>query len=329
MFEKKSGIVMKIVVLDGYTLNPGDLSWDGFKEIGDINIFDRTEYINDRIVESIADAEIVLTNKTPMSADVIKRVKGLKYIGVLATGYNVVDTAAAREYGIIVTNIPAYSTMSVAQLTFALILEICHHAGAHSDAVLRGEWSKSIDFCFWKYPLVELSGKTLGIIGFGRIGRATAEIAQAFGLNVLAYDIVQSAEPENEKFRYVTLEQLLEESDIISLHAPLFESTREIINSDTITKMKDGVWLINTSRGQLVNEKDLFNALQSGKISWAAVDVVSAEPIATDNPLLKARNIIITPHIAWAPLEARARLMNIAVGNLKAYLSGAPVNVVS
>ena len=253
----------------------------------------------------------------------------IKYVGVLATGYNVVDVAAAKEYGVKVTNIPTYGTASVAQYTFALLLELCHHVGEHSEAVRRGEWNRCPDFCFWNYPLVELDGKTMGIIGFGRIGRAVAQIAQAMGMRVIAYDSYQDKSLESKTLKYGDLDELLRQSDVISLHCPLFESTKGIINKDTIAKMKDGVMLINTSRGPLIVEEDLARALNSGKVAGAAVDVVSTEPITADNPLLKAKNCIITPHIAWAPKESRERLMNIAVENLASFLKGEPVNVVN
>jgi glycerate dehydrogenase len=320
---------MKIVILDGYTLNPGDLNWDVLKSFGDLTVYDRTDHSNEKIIQNIDGAEIIFTNKTPLTREVLIAVPSVKYIGVLATGFNVVDTAAAKELGIIVTNVPAYSTDSVAQLTFALLLEICHHVGSHNEAVYRGDWSNSKDFCFWNYPLIELSGKTMGIIGFGRIGQAVAKIAQTFGLKVLANDITNNPALENENCKYVSLDKLLDESDIISLHCPLTESNREMINANCIGKMKDGVIIINTSRGPLINEADLSYALNSGKIGGAAVDVVSVEPIKHDNPLLKAKNCIITPHIAWAPKEARIRLMDIAVENLRAFLAGKPRNVVS
>jgi glycerate dehydrogenase len=248
---------------------------------------------------------------------------------VLATGYNVVDVEAARERGIPVANIPTYGTAAVAQMVFALLLEICHHVWEHSEAVKRGDWTNNLDWCFWNYPLIELADKTMGIIGYGRIGQATGKIAQAMGMKVVAYDQYENKELESETMKYVSLDELLRVSDVISLHCPLFESTKGIINKETISKMKDGVILINTSRGPLVVEEDLAEALNSGKVYAAAVDVVSSEPISMDNPLLKAKNIIITPHIAWAPKESRQRLMNIAVDNLKAFLDGNPVNVVN
>ncbi len=320
---------MKIVVLDGYTLNPGDLDWDGIKKFGELTVHDRTNFAPENVIETIGDAEIVFTNKTPLPKAVLEKARSVKFIGVLATGYNVVDTTAAKELGITVTNVPAYGTAAVAQFTMALLLEMCHHVGAHADAVKKGEWTSCPDWCFWNYPLIELAGKNLGIIGFGRIGQATAKMAQAFGLNILAYSNSQNASFVSETCKYVTLDELLAQSDFISLHCPLFESTKGIINKNTIAKMKDGVRIINTSRGPLVVEQDLADALNSGKVGGAAVDVVSAEPIAADNPLLKAKNCIITPHIAWAPIESRSRLMNIAAQNLAAYINGSPVNVVN
>jgi len=320
---------MKIVVLDGYTLNPGDLSWNGIKKFGELIVHDRTNSAPENVIKTIGNAEIVFTNKTPVPGSVLVKAPSVKYIGVLATGYNVVDTAAAKELGIIVTNIPTYGTAAVAQFAMALLLEMCHHAGAHSEAVKKGDWTNCADFCLWNYPLIELAGKNLGIIGFGRIGQATAKIAQALGLNILAYDSYQNAALESDTCKYVSLDELLAESDFISLHCPLTDSTTGMINKETISKMKDGVMIINTSRGLLVIEQDLCDALNSGKVAGAAVDVVSSEPIAANNPLLEAKNCIITPHIAWAPKESRSRLMNIAVENLAAFISGSPVNVVN
>lgn len=320
---------MKIVVLDGYTLNPGDLSWDGLKELGDLTVHDRTEKISSAIVTAIGNAEIIFTNKTPLSEEVLKQVPTVKYIGVLATGYNIVDTAAAKTLGITVTNIPTYGTMAVAQMTFALILELCHHVGEHSRAVYNGEWSNCPDFCFWNTPLIELSGKTLGVIGFGRIGQATAKIALAFGMNVVFTSNTKRAELEGENCTYLSLDELFAKSDIISLHCPLTESNTGIIKKENISKMKDGVLIINTSRGPLVNEPDLAEALNNGKIGGAALDVVSIEPIKRDNELLNAKNCIITPHIAWAPKASRERLMNTAVENLLLFLTGTPQNRVN
>lgn len=320
---------MKIVVLDGYTLNPGDLNWDGIKECGDLVVHDRTDFAPEKVIQTIGDAEIVFTNKTPLPKSVLSKTPSVKYIGVLATGFNVVDTEAAKEQGIIVTNIPIYGTTAVAQFSLALLLELCHHVGELSRSVFNGDWTKSPDFCYWNYPLIELAGKTMGIIGFGRIGQATAKIAQSFGLNILAYDSYQNKDLESDTCKYTSLDELLSKSDIISLHCPLLDSTEGIINKNNIAKMKDGVMIINTSRGPLVVEEDLCEALESGKVAAAAVDVVSAEPIASDNPLLKAKNCIITPHIAWAPKESRSRLMNTAVENLTAYIKGSPVNIVN
>jgi glycerate dehydrogenase len=320
---------MRIVVLDGYTLNPGDLNWNGLEEFGDLKVYDRTKKMASEIINAIDTAEIIFTNKTPLTKDILEKVPSVRYIGVLATGYNVVDTEAAKKLGITVTNIPTYGTTAVAQMTFALILELCHHVGDHSEAVRKGEWNKSIDFCFWNYPLIELCGKTLGIIGFGRIGQATAKIALAFGMNVLFHDISQINESDKLKCQYATLGELFARADFISLHCPLNDKTKGIINTHSISKMKDGAMIINTSRGPLVIEEDLKVALNSGKIAGAAVDVVSNEPIEVNNELLKAKNCIITPHIAWAPKESRVRLMNTAIENLKSFLNGIPVNVVS
>jgi glycerate dehydrogenase len=321
--------MMKIVVLDGYTLNPGDLSWAELGELGELKVFDRTEKNLLATLEAIGDAEIVITNKTPLTREFLKKIPWVKYIGVLATGYNVVDIEAAREMGITVTNIPGYATASVAQFTFGLLLEMCHHIGAHNETVKSGQWSQSSDFCFWNYPLIELAGKTMGIIGFGRIGQTTARIAQAFGMNVLAYDRTWNKKSENELCRLVSMEELLTNSDVISLHCPLNEETAGIINKETLDKMRTGVMIINTARGPLINEKDLCHALNSGKVAGAALDVVSEEPIDESNPLLKAKNCLITPHIAWAPKEARERLMRIAVDNVSSYLNGSPRNVVN
>ena len=318
---------MKIVVLDGYTLNPGDLSWEGFESLGEVQVYNRTPA--EKTVERIGDAPVILTNKTAITKEILDQCPAIRYIGVLATGYNVVDVKAAAQKGIVVTNIPSYGTDAVAQYAFALLLELCHHVGLHDESVKAGEWEKCQDFCYWKTPLMELAGKTLGLIGFGRIGQRTGAIAQAMGMKVLAYDRYQRPEMENENCRYVSLEQLLAVSDVISLHCPLLPETKGVINRDTISRMKDGVLIINTSRGDLVVEKDLAEALISGKVAGAAADVVSTEPIKGDNPLLKAPNMIITPHMAWGAKESRGRLMNQAVENLKAFLSGNPVNTVS
>lgn len=320
---------MKIVVLDGYTLNPGDLSWKGVEAFGVLKVHERTAFDNDTIIKNIGDAEMVLTNKTPLPKAVLENVPNLKYIGVLATGYNIIDVDTAKDLGIVVSNVPIYGTQAVGQFTMALLLELCHHVGDHNTAVKNGDWTNSKDFCFWNSPLIELSGKTLGIIGFGRIGQATAKIAQAFGLHILAYNRSQDLRLESETLKYVALDKLLEQSDFVSLHCPLTESTEGLINSKSIAKMKDGAFLINTSRGGLIVEDDLKKALNSGKLAGAAVDVVSTEPIKRDNPLLEADNIIITPHIAWASREARARLMQTTVENIEAFLEGQPIHVVN
>lgn len=323
---------MKIVVLDGYTLNPGDLTWEGLEKIGDLKVYDRTSYDSSKaglIVERAKDAEVVFTNKTPLSKETLNKLPKLKYIGVLATGYNIVDVEAAKEKGVVVTNIPTYGTDSVGQMAIALLLEMCHHVWEHSESVKRGEWSNNADWCYWNYPLIELSGKKMGIIGYGRIGRTTGRIAQALGMTVLAYDANRNKALESDTMRYVELDELLANSDVIALHCPLFDSTKGIINKNTIAKMKDGVMIINNSRGPLVVEKDLAEALNSGKVAGAALDVVSTEPIKMDNPLLKAKNCILTPHISWAPKESRQRLVNIAVENLEKFLAGKPANVVN
>jgi len=317
---------MRIVVLDGYALNPGDLSWDGLEKIGDVTVYERTAV--ESIIERAAGAEIVFTNKTPLSAETIAKLPGLKYIGVLATGYNVVDVKAAAQHGVVVTNIPTYGTYSVAQMVFALLLELCHHIQRHSDSVKAGDWSRSSDFCYWNYPLVELAGKTMGIIGFGRIGRQVANIAATLGMNVLAADSFKGNPPALENFRWAEIPELLQKSDVVSLHCPLFPETQGLINKNTLSMMKESAFLINTSRGPLIVEEDLAEVLNTGKIAGAGLDVLSVEPPKSDNPLLSAKNCLITPHIAWATKEARARLMDTAVKNLKAFVEGYTVNVV-
>jgi len=318
---------MKIVILEGYTLNPGDLSWGELEKLGDLTVYDRTPV--DQIVSRIGDAQIVYTNKTPITEETLAACPNVKFIGMLATGYNVVDVKAAQKRGIPVCNVPTYGTTAVGQFVFALLLEICHHVWEHNLAVKQGDWTNSPDFCFWNYPLIELSGKTMGIIGYGRIGQETGKIAQAYGMKVLAYDKYQNKELECDTMSYADLDTLLGQSDIISLHCPLFPDTEGIMNEDNIAKCKDGVIIINTSRGGLVVEEDMAQALKSGKVSNFAADVVSTEPIEMDNPLLSAPNTILTPHIAWAPKEARARLMDTAVDNLKQFLDGNVVNAVN
>ena len=318
---------MKIVVLDGYTLNPGDLSWDGLRELGQVDLYDRTP--TDQVIKRIGDAEAVFTNKTPLSKEVFDACPAIRFVGVLATGYNVVDTEAAKAKSIPVCNVPTYGTTAVSQFVFALLLELCHHVGDHSASVKKGDWTRSEDFCYWNYPLTELAGKTMGIIGLGRIGQGTARIAQAFGMKVLAYDANKLEGLESESLSYVELDELYSKSDVISLHCPLFESTKGIINKESISKMKDGVLIINTSRGPLIVEEDMRDALDSGKVGGLAVDVVSTEPIKEDNPLLMAKNTIITPHIAWAPKESRQRLLDIAINNLRTFIEGKTVNSVN
>lgn len=316
----------KIVVLDGYTLNPGDLSWDSLRALGKVTVYDRTSA--DQIAQRIGDADIVYTNKTPITRETLCACKNVRFIGVLATGYNIVDTAAAKEKGIPVCNIPTYGTAAVGQFAIALLLEICHHVAHHSDAVHESRWQSSDDWCFWDYPLIELAGKTMGIIGFGRIGQTTGAIAKAMGMKVVAYDSYPNGEGRAIA-EYVDLDTLFKTSDVIALHCPLFPETEGIVNKDTITKMKDGVIILNNSRGPLIVEQDLADALNSGKVYAAGLDVVSCEPIKADSPLLKAKNCIITPHISWAPKESRQRLMDIAISNLRAYLDGTPQNVVN
>uniref|UniRef100_Q01XE4 D-isomer specific 2-hydroxyacid dehydrogenase, NAD-binding n=1 Tax=Solibacter usitatus (strain Ellin6076) TaxID=234267 RepID=Q01XE4_SOLUE len=317
---------MKIVVLDGYCLNPGDLSWDTLRGFGEVEIFDRTPA--DQVAARARGAAIALTNKTPFKADTLAGLPDLKYIGVLATGYNIVDVEAARRYGITVTNIPTYGTASVAQFVFALLLEMCHNVRLHADAVRAGEWSRNADWSFWKSPLVELAGKTMGVIGFGRIGRSVGRIADAMGMKVIANDTFQGNPPDYAEFRWATVEELLRESDVVSLHSPLFPETQGMINARSLGLMKPSAFLINTSRGPLVVDQDLADALNAGTIAGAALDVLSVEPPAESNPLLSARNCLVTPHIAWATREARARLMDLAMSNISGYLSGNPLNVI-
>lgn len=318
---------MKIVILDGYTENPGDLSWAGLEALGELTVYDRTPA--DKIVERIGDAEIVFTNKTPISRETIAACESIRFIGVLATGYNIIDVAFARERGIPVCNVPGYSTVSVAQHVFALLLEITSHVGSHSDSVHAGKWTKCADFCYWNKPLIELCGKTFGIIGYGSIGKAVARIAAAFGMKVLVCATHVDPSQETESIRYASRDEIFAKSDVISFHCPLFPETQGMVNKDSIASMKDGVILINTARGPIVVDEDVVEAVKSGKIYAYAADVVSAEPIHPDNPLLGVENVILTPHIAWAPKESRQRLMDITVSNLKAFLDGAPVNVVN
>ncbi|MBQ8800667.1 MAG: D-2-hydroxyacid dehydrogenase [Clostridium sp.] len=320
---------MKIVVLDGYTENPGDLSWSGLEALGEVTVYDRTSYVDDPIIaERIGDAEIVVLNKTPISKATIDACPNMKMIAVLATGYNVVDYDYAKEKGIPVCNVPTYGTASVGQYAIALLLEVCHHIGHHSNTVFEGKWANHIDWCYWDYPLIELDGKTAGIIGFGRIGQTTGRIAKALGMNVIAYDLYPN-ESGKAIAEYVDLETVLAKSDVLFLHCNLTPENTGLINKENIAKMKDGAILINNSRGQLIDEQDVTDALNSGKLAAAALDVVYSEPIKADNPLLGAKNCIITPHMSWGAKEARQRIMNITVDNVKAYIDGAPVNVVN
>ena len=318
---------MKLVILDGRTINPGDLDWGCFSEFGEVTRYDRSLTEKD-IIERIGDAEIVLLNKAPITENVLAACPNVKLICVLATGYNVVDCTAARKQGIPVCNVPDYGTAAVAQFTVGLLLELCHQIGAHSMSVHRGDWSRCPDFCYWYTPQMELAGKTLGIIGFGRIGRAVGRIAKALGMNVIAHSRSQTEEG-HKIAEYVDLDSLLRQSDVISLHCPLFPETEKIINTDTIAKMKDGVILLNTSRGPLLDENAVAAALSTGKLRGLAADVVSKEPIVPGNPLLTAPNCILTPHMAWAPTESRQRIFDCTMNNIRAYLNGKPTNVVN
>jgi glycerate dehydrogenase len=317
---------MKIVILDGYTLNPGDLSWQALEELGECQIFERTP--SALVVQRARDADILFTNKTPVSKRAIFQLTNLKYIGVLATGFNIVDIDAAREKDIPVTNVPTYGTRSVAQMAMSLILELTQHAGLHTDMVRKGHWSLAKDWCFWEQPLIELDGLTLGIVGYGRIGRATGRLAAAFGMKVIATDPLLPKGRHND-IQIVDLDFLLQESDFISLHCPLTPETDQMINSDKVRLMKRTAFLINTSRGQLINEPDLAKSLNEGRIAGAGLDVLRVEPPTPDNPLLNAKNCLITPHIAWATKAARVRLMKVVVENLIAFLNDRPQNVVN
>lgn len=320
---------MKIVVLDGYTENPGDLSWEALEALGDVTVYDRTSYIESPLIaQRIGDAEIVVINKTPISRATLDACPNIRLIAVLATGYNVVDCVYAAEKGIPVVNVPTYGTMSVSQYSIALLLEICHHIGHHSESVHAGRWSANPDWCYWDYPLIELDGKTMGIIGFGRIGQAEGRVAKALGMKVIAYDIYPS-DAGREIAEYVTLEELYAQADVISLHCFLTPENTGMINRASIGKMKDGVILINNARGQLINEQDVADALNSGKMAAAGLDVVYTEPIREDNPLLTAKNCVITPHISWAPRESRERIMRITAENIRVFLEGKPQNVVN
>lgn len=320
---------MKIVVLDGYAENPGDISWAPLEVLGELTVYDRTALTESPLIaERIGDAEIAVTNKTPITRTVIDACPNLRAIAVLATGYNVVDTAYAREKNIPVMNVPAYGTDNVAQYAIALLLEACSQVGHHDRSVHAGEWTRSIDFCYWQKPLIEVSSKTAGIIGFGRIGQAVARILFAMNVRVLAYSRSERAEGR-ALADYVPLDTLFQKSDFIFLHCPLTPETDGIINAANIAKMKDGVIIVNNGRGQLIVEEDLAAALTRGKVAYAAVDVASSEPIAAENPLLHAPNCIITPHISWATKEARERIMQMTADNVRAFMEGKPTNVVN
>ncbi len=319
---------MKIVCLDGYCENPGDLSWGPVEQFGELTVYDRTPEDKEEILRRIGDADILIANKNGITADILDACPNLKYITVLATGYNVVDTAAARARNIPVSNVPTYGTDAVAQHTIGLLLEICHHIGYHDRAVKAGRWESGTDWCFWDYPLIELAGKTMGIIGFGKIGQAVGVRAKAMGMKILAAGS-RPTEEGRAIGEYVEMDELLASSDVISLHCPLFPNTKGLVCKENIAKMKDGVILLNSSRGGLVVEADLAEALESGKVYAAGVDVVSTEPITGDNPLLTAKNCIITPHIAWAPREARQRIMDTTAENIASFLRGHPQNVVN
>lgn len=320
---------MKIVILDGYTENPGDLSWDGLSQLGDVTIYDRTSLTDEaEIISRIGDAQVVLTNKTPISRRVMDACPNIKYISVLATGYNVIDVAYAREKNIPVSNVPVYGTRSVSQFAIALLLEVCHHVGHHSDTVHAGKWENCQDWCYWDYPQMELAGKTYGLLGCGNIGVHTAEIARALGMRVITYD-ARPTEAGRKVAEYVELDELFAQSDILGLQMPLFPFNTGIINKENIAKMKDGVIIINNSRGQMVVEQDLADALNSGKVAAAGLDVVSTEPIRSDNPLLKAKNCIITPHMSWGAKESRQRIMDCTEANVRSFLEGDPQNVVN
>ena len=320
---------MKLVVLDGYTENPGDLSWAELAALGELTVYDRTSYTESPLIaERIGDAEIVVMNKTPISRATINACPNIRLIAVLATGYNIVDYQYAREKGIPVVNVPTYGTASVSQYSIALLLEICHHIGHHSASVHAGNWASNPDWCYWDYPLIELEGKTIGIIGFGRIGQAEGRIARAMGMHVLAYDVYPN-DAGRAIGAYVDLDTLLAQADVVSLHCNLTPENTGLINKENIAKMKDGAILINNARGQLIVEQDVADALNSGKLAAAGLDVVYTEPIRPDNPLLTAKNCIITPHISWAPKESRQRIMDATAENIRAFLAGTPQNVVN
>jgi glycerate dehydrogenase len=318
---------MKIVVLDGHALNPGDLSWEAIEQFGELTVYERTA--PSEILERAMDAEILLTNKTPIRTVIIDQLPKLKFIGVLATGYNIIDVDAATRKGVVVSNIPDYGSYSVAQLTFALLLELCHHVQRHSDSVHEGKWAASRDWCYWDYPLIELFGKTIGIIGFGSIGQKVGDMATAFGMNILGAARNHSDQSSRQNFAWADIPELLRRSDVVSIHCPLTPETKGLINANSLRSMKRSAFLLNTSRGPIIVDEELADALDQNVIAGAGIDVLSVEPPQNGNPLFKAKNCIITPHIAWATKEARTRLMDMASKNLRAFLKNAPVNVVS
>lgn len=318
---------MELVVLDGHTLNPGDLSWDALEQHGRLTIHARTSA--EEIVARSQHAGAIFTNKVPLPTGVLQQLPHLKYIGITATGYNIIDTDFAKQQGVVVTNVPGYSTTSVVQLTFALLLELCQRVQRHSDSVMDGKWARSPDFSFWDFPLVELSGKTMGIIGFGDIGQRVADVASAFGMDVLAYSRTETDQSSRSNFRWATLDDLLAQADVVSIHCPLTPQTEGLINQTALRKMKTTAFLLNTSRGPVVVEQDLADALNAGQLAGAGLDVLGVEPPNVANPLFRAKNCLITPHIAWATKEARTRLMEMVVANFNTYLAGKSINVVN
>src|SRR5690606_38552022 len=318
---------MKIVVLDGHALNPGDLSWDKLRQFGEVLIYDRTPA--NKVVEHGMGADVLITNKVAIGAKEIESLPSLKYIGVSATGYNIIDIESAKQNNVVVSNVPGYSTASVVQLTFALLLELCWRVQRHSDSVKDGKWSRSLDFSFWDYPLVELSGKTLGIIGFGSIGQQVADVGAAFGMNIIGNSRRQTDQSHRKNFRWAEVSELLEQSDVVSIHCPLTPDTQSLINKESLKTMKSSAFLLNTARGPIVVEDDLADALNRGIIAGAGIDVLSVEPPEEGNLLFTARNCIITPHIAWATLEARSCLMEILSDNLAAFIKGEAQNIVN
>ena len=318
---------MKTVILDAFTTNPGDLSWEWLRQYGEVEIFDRTP--KEKIIERASDAEIVVTNKTPLTENELSQFRKLKFVALLSTGYNIVDCGYLKKIGVPVSNIPSYSTSAVAQLTFSYILHFANAVSLHSESVHNGEWVNCRDFCYWKTPLWELKGKTIGIVGFGKIGQAVADIAEGFKMNILAFSGHETNQEHRKNFSWASLDELLAKSDIVTVHTPLTSQTTGMVNSEFISKMKNGAILINTSRGPVLDEKAVADALNCGKLSGVGVDVLSTEPPQADNPLLTAKNCVITPHIAWAGFETRERLMKILKENFEAFLSGSPINVVN